>query len=231
VRRGRGRALWCTNQRAEVYAAQGYLLGRFPPGKRNVRAMFAVAENMLRGHPSPTMPSNRSSRRPRSLRQASDQPEDALPARAASRALRLVRWVFNRAFVVALTTGELRLPLRRVQVPEARDTLDWIGLNYYYRFQVSFSPLYPQRVFLNQTQPRDGIRGPGEVGEIWPEGLFEQIKWLCKTTGKPLYVTENGVPDPDDALRRLHMVRSLRSVWKAIMHNYPVRAILLDAGR
>ena len=36
-------------------------------------------------------------------------------------------------------------------------------------------------------------------------------------------MTENGVPDPDDSLRPLHMVRSLRSVWRAIMHNYPVR--------
>ncbi len=216
--------LWCTINEPMVYAAQGYLLGRFPPGKRNVRAMFAVAENMLRGH-ALAYHAIKSIQPEAEVGFAKHQISLKTPFPHALHhgALRLVRWVFNRAFVVALTTGELRLPLRRVQVPEARDTLDWIGLNYYYRFQVSFSPLYPQRVFLNQTQPRDGIRGPGEVGEIWPEGLFEQIKWLCKTTGKPLYVTENGVPDPDDALRRLHMVRSLRSVWKAIMHNYPVR--------
>ncbi len=201
------------DQRAEVYAAQGYPAGALSAGQaecpRDVRRRREHA-----ARPPLAYHAIKSIQPEAEVGFAKHQIslKTPFPQRAASRALRLVRWVFNRAFVVALTTGELRLPLRRVQVPEARDTLDWIGLNYYYRFQVSFSPLYPQRVFLNQTQPRDGIRGPGEVGEIWPEGLFEQIKWLCKTTGKPLYVTENGVPDPDDALRRLHMVRSLRSV-------------------
>ena len=65
-----------------------------------------------------------------------------------------------------------------VPVPEARDTLDWIGLNYYYRFQVSFHPLYPHQVFLRQTPPRDGIRGPGDTGEIWPEGLLEHAQQI-----------------------------------------------------
>jgi beta-glucosidase len=53
--------------------------------------------------------------------------------------------------------------------------------------------------------------------------LYEHIEWLCKTTGKPLYITENGVPDPDDSLRPLHLVRSLSSVWQAVNHNYPVK--------
>lgn len=120
-------------------------------------------------------------------------------------------------------SGVLRFPMHKVSVPEARDTLDWIGLNYYYRFLVGFSLLRPQQLFIQQTKPRDGIQGPGDVGEIWPEGLYEHIKWLCKTTGKPLYITENGVPDPDDMLRPLHLVRSLLSVWQAINHNYPVK--------
>ena len=42
--------LWCTINEPMVYASQGYLLGRFPPGKRSVRAMFRVAEQLLRGH-------------------------------------------------------------------------------------------------------------------------------------------------------------------------------------
>jgi beta-glucosidase len=216
--------LWCTINEPMVYASQGYLLGRFPPGKRSVRAMFRVAEQLLRGHAAAY----------HAIKAVAPEAEVGFakhqlslrtpwPHALHAGALRLVRNTFNRAFVLALTTGELRLPMRRVEVPQARDTLDWIGLNYYYRFQVSFHPFYPHQVFLRQTPPRDGIRGPGDTGEIWPEGLLEQIKWLYKTTGKPLYVTENGVPDPDDAIRPLHMVRSLRSVWKAVMHSYPVR--------
>jgi len=219
--------LWCTINEPMVYASQGYLLGRFPPGRRSLGAMFRVAEHLLRGHAAAY----------HAIKEIDPEAEVGFAKHQLSLktpfphalhygALRLVRSVFNRAFVEAITTGELRLLRRRVRVPEARDTLDWIGLNYYYRFQVSLHPFSPRQLFLRQTAPRDGIRGPGDVGEIWPEGLFEQIKWLCQTTGKPLYITENGVPDPDDALRRLHLVRSLRSVWKAIMHNYPVRGYL-----
>jgi len=207
-----------------VYAAQGYLLGRFPPGRRSLGAMLTVTENLLRGHAA-AYHAIKAIEPDAQVGFAKHQISLKAPFPAALHggALRLMRGVFNQAFVTALTTGELRLLLRRAAVPEARDTLDWIGLNYYYRFQVGFHPLYPRQAFLRQTAPRDGIRGPGEVGEIWPEGLFEHIKWLCETTGKPLYITENGVPDPDDALRRLHLVRSLRSAWKAITHNYPVR--------
>lgn len=216
--------LWCTINEPMVYAAQGYLLGRFPPGRRNLGAMFTVTENMLRGHAA-AYHAIKAVDPSAEVGFAKHQISLKTPWPRALHygALRLMRGVFNRAFVLALTTGELRLPLRRAQVPEARDTLDWIGLNYYYRFQVAFHPLYPHQVFLRQTPPRDGIRGPGDTGEIWPEGLLEQIKWLCQTTGKPLYVTENGVPDPGDNLRMVHMVRSLRSVWKAIMHSFPVR--------
>jgi beta-glucosidase len=135
----------------------------------------------------------------------------------------MIRYSFNRAWVEALTTGRLRFPSHHADVPEAKDTLDWIGLNYYYRFLAGFHPRAFRQLFIEQSRPMDGLSGPESVGEVWPEGLFEQIKWLCETTGKPLYITENGLPDADDSLRPLHMIRSLRSVWQAINYNYPVK--------
>ncbi len=41
--------------------------------------------------------------------------------------------------------------------------------------------------------------------------------------GKPIYVTGHGVPDGDDALRPLVLVRGLRSVWNALNYNFPVK--------
>ncbi len=216
--------MWCTINEPLVYATQGYLVGRFPPGKKSLGQTFRVTENMLRGHAAAF----------HAIKEI--QPEARVgfakhqislitrrPAWLHRPARNLIRQMFNRAFVEALVTGTLRFPFHKSEVPEARDTLDWIGLNYYYRFSVGFNLRYPQRLFIQQAQPRDGILGPESVGEIWPEGLFEQIKWLCERTGKPLYVTENGTPDPDDTLRPLHMVRSIRSMWQAVNHNYPVK--------
>jgi beta-glucosidase len=41
---------WCTINEPMVYATQGYLLGHFPPGQRNLKRAYQVAENMLRAH-------------------------------------------------------------------------------------------------------------------------------------------------------------------------------------
>ncbi|MBN2303374.1 MAG: glycoside hydrolase family 1 protein [Anaerolineae bacterium] len=216
--------MWCTINEPMVYATQSHLFGHFPPGGQSLGQAFRVAENMLRGHAA-------AYHAIKELHPAAQvgfaKHQISLttrrPALLHGPARNLIGGVFNRAWVEALMTGTLRFPLRKIDVPQARDTLDWIGLNYYYRFLVGFHPRYPRRLFLQQTQPPDGIQGPDSVGEIWPEGLFEHIRWLCERTSKPLYVTENGVPDPDDALRPLHLVRSLRSVWQAINFNYPVK--------
>ncbi|MCZ7539234.1 MAG: family 1 glycosylhydrolase [Anaerolineae bacterium] len=64
---------------------------------------------------------------------------------------------------------------------------------------------------------------------MWPEGLFEQIRWLAERTGKPIYITEHGVPDAGAALRPLVLVRGLRSVWQALNYNYPVKGYFYRA--
>jgi beta-glucosidase len=216
--------MWCTINEPLVYATQGWLLGHFPPGTRSPRQTYQVITNMLRAHAA-AYRAIKAIRPNAQIGLAKHQlslmpgwpPLVHLPARNT------VRHVFNRAFILALKTGKLRLPFRRVDVPEAKDTLDWIGLNYYYRFGAAFNPLFPHSFFIRQYQPRGGIQGPESVGEIWPEGLFEHIRWLCETLDKPLYVTENGVADPADTLRPQHLIRSLRSVWQAINFNYPVK--------
>ena len=221
---GQSVSMWCTINEPMVYATQSYLLGRFPPGQRNLKRTYQVAANLLRGHAAAYHAIKKyqadaqvglakhqislKTRRPTLLH---------IPAR------NLIRQTFNRAYIEALLTGALKFPSFKVDVPEVRDTVDWIGLNYYYRFLAGFSLFAPRQRFVQQARPRDGILGPESVGEIWPEGVFEQIRWLGERTDKPLYVTENGVPDAEDTLRPLHMIRSIRSVWQAINYNYPVK--------
>lgn len=222
---GDGIRMWCTINEPMVYATQGYLLGRFPPGKHSLGQTFHVAENMLRGHAAAYAAIKKAQPGAQiGFAQHAISLKTHFPKTVNKRALTLIHDVFNRSFVRALTTGVLQFPLHKIGVPEARNTLDWIGLNYYYRFLVRFNLLHPRQLFVQQTRPRDGIRGPDDsVGEIWPEGLFEHIKWLVTMTGKPLYVTENGVPDADDSLRPLHLVRSLINLWQAVNFNYPVK--------
>jgi len=219
-----GVRLWCTINEPMIYATQGYLFGHFPPGRRSLRETYTVAENLLRAHArayNAIKEIDPAAQVGLAKHQISLKP--GFPALVNRRARRIVWDFFNAAFVDALQTGTLALPRRTAEVPEAAGTFDWIGLNYYYRFLIRFHLLYPQRLFLHQSRPRDGIHGPESVGEIWPEGLFEHIKWLGDRTGKPIYITESGLPDPDDAIRPLFLVRALRSVWQAINFNYPVK--------
>jgi beta-glucosidase len=215
--------MWCTINEPMVYATQCYLLGRFPPGKKNLGLMYQVAENMLRGHAAAY----------HAIKNLHPAAQVGFAKHQISLKLRRPAWLhwparyvvghtFNRAFIEALLTGVLKFQ-HKVELPEARDTVDWIGLNYYYRFLVGFNLRQPRQLFIEQRRPHDGILGPESVGEIWPEGMFEQIRWLGEHTNKPLYITENGVADADDSLRPLHMIRSLHSVWRAINYHYPVK--------
>ncbi|MBN1563304.1 MAG: glycoside hydrolase family 1 protein [Anaerolineae bacterium] len=219
--------MWCTINEPLVYATNGYLVGRFPPGDKNLRNTFLVIENLLRGHAAAyhTIKDIQPDAQV-GLAKAQINFTPMRPSWLHQPARNLLRQTINRAFIDAIITGELRLPMHKVELPEARDTLDWIGLNYYYRLQAGFNPLKPQQVFIDRRRPREGILGPESVGEIWPEGIFDEIKWLCQRTDKPLYVTENGVPDgdlPDDTLRQVHLIRSLRRVWDSVNYNFPVK--------
>jgi beta-glucosidase len=200
------------------------VLGRFPPGQRSLKRAYQVAENMLRGHAAACHAIKKIQPDAQiGFSQHQISLKTRRPVWLHTPARNLIRHTFNRAWIEALMTGTLKFAFYKADVSEAQDTLDWIGLNYYYRFLAGFNLFAPRQMFIQQSPPHDGLQGPESVGEIWPEGLFEQIKWLCERTGKPLYITENGVPDADDALRPLHLIRSLRSVWQAVNFNYPVK--------
>jgi beta-glucosidase len=40
---------------------------------------------------------------------------------------------------------------------------------------------------------------------------------------KPIYITESGVPDPDDTIRPGYLIKTVRAVWRAVNFNFPVR--------
>ena len=56
---------------------------------------------------------------------------------------------------------------------------------------------------------------------MYPRGLFRLLKRL-ERTGKPIFITENGLPDADDDQRPAFLLTHLREVWRAINQNVPV---------
>lgn len=217
--------LWCTINEPNVYAALGYLTGRWPPGMQDLKSYFRVLQNLLKAHAAAYsiihdfQPQARVglAKHIALWRPATRSPLDRLAAWLLDR-------IFNGVTLDALATGTWRLPFaRRVDVCLVRNTLDWIGVNYYVRYDAFFSLRALKRLGIAYAAHPGAPQGPDQWGELYPEGLFEAIRRLHKQFNLPLYVTENGIPDEYDTRRPRWILENLHQVWRAINFNWPVK--------
>lgn len=217
--------LWCTINEPMVYATQGYSFGAWPPGSQSRRGVTQVTINLLKAHAA-AYHAIKSIQPEAQVGYSTHQLgiEPAAPALINRYAARLVESYFNRAFVLALRDGVVRMAgSKPIPLPQVKGTLDWIGVQYYQQFRVGFDLRSPSSFFLRQSKPTNLPVGPGSWGGIYPEALFNHIKWFDKVLHKPIYITECGVPDPDDTLRPGYLIKSVRAAWRAVNFNFPVR--------
>ncbi len=225
---------WITINEPNVLAANAYLLGLWPPAKRDPRAAALAHHRLLEAHVTVY----------RALHDADVRGDLALGvayhlrvtqpldrARRADRiASRLFARVFNDAFASAVCSGDMLGHVDRLlgslgafRPAEAKGTQEFVGIIYYSRDLVTFDPRRVGELFI----PRHV--GPGaetsDLGwEIYPEGLEMVIEqWSRRSGGLPVYVTENGVADAHDALRPRFIVRHLARVARAIDRGFDVR--------
>lgn len=217
--------MWCTINEPNVYASLGYFSGRWPPGTQSLDSYLRVLKNLLLAHAAAyTLIHDMQPQAEVGLakhialwRPASRSPLDWLAARAIDR-------VFNGITLDALETGEWRPPLKgKETLGQVKGTLDWIGVNYYSRYDVRFSLSALKSLGITYGANPHAPKGPESWGELYPDGLCEAIKRLHRQFGLPLYITENGIPDEHDNKRPRWILESLRQVWKAINHNWPVK--------
>ena len=121
-----------------------------------------------------------------------------------------------------MSSGVMRLPVFRRRIPEAKGTLDFIGIDYYTRMRVNFNLLKAGEMFGEQSFP-DGsdLSEDGWIANE-PEGMFEAIQWALPLK-IPIIITENGVNDAEDRLRRRYLIQHIHQVWRAVNFNYPVK--------
>lgn len=129
-----------------------------------------------------------------------------------------IDWIFNDVWLEAVDKGKLPLMFGGGRLKNLAGSYDFIGLNYYTRFYVRFPPT---KGFLEAEWGPEAIVSDGNYGEIYPYGLYRAIKKvLCYN--KPIYITENGLPDKDDNWRPAFILDHLRQVWQALSFCYPV---------
>jgi len=149
--------------------------------------------------------------------------------------------LFNRILVNAITRGEIDLNVDQDILDdgegvrdELKNTLDWMGVNFYGRFMVSDSivqicddtpcgedeglmlPLFVQ-------ENTDPSRKYSDLAwELYPEGFIDVLNdaW---SYGLPIRITENGLADEADLLRPSFMVSHIDELQKAFNQGIDIR--------
>ncbi len=216
--------LWITINEPNVYVSSGYMGREFPPGKTDLGLAFQVMANLVRGHAAAyrvihsVQPAARVgiAVNYRSFLPArSWMPLDGLVAGTLSR-------LFNNFFPRALKDGQLDYVYKRARLPQAARTQDFLGVNYYTRDRVLFSPTARRTLFGKQYFLPDADLSDGGFIANEPDGMLEALKWGLKF-GVPMIVSENGVEDADDDLRPRYLAQHIHQVWRAVNFNWPVK--------
>ncbi|MCO5186501.1 MAG: family 1 glycosylhydrolase [Anaerolineae bacterium] len=212
---------WITINEPLVYITLRYLDGVFPaPQKSGFSAGMEALRNLLRCHAAAYHEIKQHypdaqvgvAKQYRPMR-----PNNRIPG--AKWWSKRLSWLFNDAWMDAMTDGQLRWPVGSGVIDGLAGSYDFVGINYYTYSLVHFPP-WPGRL-VNDNYPDNGLIGDGNYGELYPAGLFEAIKWALRYE-KPIYITENGVPDDDDDIRPILILTHLREIWRAVSFNFPI---------
>ncbi len=222
--------LWCTVNEPTVYAVGGYMGGYFPPGVNNVPRAARVLRHLLLAHGRAYRTIHRLQNGARAG--VAHHMRVHLPANPASaadcRAAAMMNQFANASTLKAITAGKLTPPIGLGQtVTYLIDTSDFIGVNYYTTILTSFDPRWPgsffARTFFDPQAEFSDYNPAGEpYGIIDPAGLYGALKTVG-AYGKPIYITENGVPDHDDDLRGRFIATHLAETWRAMAEGVDVR--------
>lgn len=222
--------LWCTINEPIVYAFMGFKDGRFPPGGESLPRAVKVLRNMLLAH----------ARSYRTIHRLQNETMVGLahhlryflPANPLSRldrlAVQFIDQMANRSTLEAVTSGRLTFPLGVGQtVGELIDSSDYIGLNYYSTAHMAFDRSQAGMLFARQhlvpsLDPCESTSHGEPFCELNPEGIYLALR-QCTAYGKPIYITENGLPDRDDDQRPFLLASYLPEVWRAIRDGMDVR--------
>jgi beta-glucosidase len=216
--------LWVTINEPNVLAVSAYLLGDFPPGKKSLFVAQHVMGNMVKAHAAAYHAIHKIQTTARVG--LAIQYRGFIPARNWSPLDHLVANLqsnqFNDFFPKACSSGVLPYPIRFKRVPQAKNTQDFLGINYYTRELVAFNLLHASELFGRRHFPPDAeLSGSGDIANQ-PQGLFEAIKWGLQFN-LPIIITENGVDDSEDRLRPRYLIQHLHQVWRAVNFNFPVK--------
>ena len=218
---------WCTINEPGVVAIQGYFTGMFPPGAKNGQLAGEVYKNLLESH----VQIYHRLKRHRNSSKVKIGIVKNINQFEPWRRYHVFDWlftlamnhIFNWATIKFFKTGKLRfrvpfLMWNSHDNENAKNSLDFFGLNYYSHNHIRFNPFKEDFSDL-MYKKKDTMTDMPYT--IYAEGIYRAIK-LVSTLGYPIIITENGVADKEDKIRSEYIVKYLYAVRKAIDDGYNV---------
>ena len=217
--------LWVTLNEPNVLAYTAYMGPLWPPGKRSMLAGFRALRQMLKAHAKGYYAAREVTDKPVGIVLNTPLFEAHRPDHSHDRFARGFQdWAFNGVLIEALRDGLLRFPLTFFTRTEPRlaNSFDFVGINYYGRFEVQFD-LRAETPFGRHVQSPSIGTEQTSWGQVCPRGLTEQLKRVSRRLGKPVYVTENGLYDNKDKARLGFLVDHVHAVADALRQGVDVR--------
>ena len=215
---------WITINEPMVYVRVHYVQGVGPPGVKDLAQALQVIRHLIQAHAA----AHHILHAARRIGDAHPQVSLAhhvpcfWPCRRWSlsdrRITSLTDRVFNVAMIEALTEGRWSVPgVATWRIPEARGTLDYLGLNYYGRQFIRWTPdgaVWPGSSCDLAHHPRQVPERTAFGWDVHPESfLHTLVRW--GRLGLPILVTENGTWMADDARRWSFIRRHVQAMAQA----------------
>lgn len=205
--------LWITfNEPTTIYSTFAYLMGVWPPHHKNLLSMFTATNNFTKAHILAYQ----------EIKKIYDVPPALAETSLVSHNV-MVGFAENNAYVVISRNwfkglaGRIYNYFRNLRfISKVAPYCDFIGLNYYNLDRKIFKnfDVLPKQQFV-----------PSKKWELYPKGIYYRLMDL-KQFKKPIFITENGIPNVIDGERISFIKDHLYWVLKAIHGGVDVRGYL-----
>lgn len=224
---------WCTINEPMVFIYQGYLAKYWPPGKKTLFGAIRATGRMAQAHIESYRAIHQVYRQkklavPRvGVAHAMQVFEPLRPASIRDRLACFVRESFNnRLFLKLIEHSAFYLPAYFFGTGGRQKTMDFIGVNYYFREILSSkTPFFELTSLAGEVCRTDSRYLQSERSdlewEVYPPGLRQVLNSL-KPFRVPVMVTENGICTSDEGLRERFIRDHLAQTLKAIGDGVPV---------
>lgn len=198
---------WVILNEPEIYISLAYFLGKFPPQRKISARSMLVYKNLIDAH-----------------RIGYDTIHEIIPDAKVSSALNLsyVDSFKNHSGLNNISSKIWDRLRNGLFINRFNGKLDFLSVNYYFHDRIKIDIKRFPFVFRIQNENKE----VSDLGwEIYPEGIYHVLMKL-KRHNLPVFITENGLADRNDAKRAKYITEHLKWIHKAIGCGADVRGYL-----